>query len=387
MTRKPVGPCGVTACFLVLFLAGLAGASVGDDYQKGRSFYLEKKYIEAARTFQAFILKHPTHRLASNAQYWLGECYYDLADYEKAAKEFKKVFEQYPRSAKAPDAMLKRAYSLLKLGNYSQAESQLTHVVARYPDSTAAKNTGEIASGFAFRAKASPPDEVEKNQVTSSPMLPEQRAAQAVLESVRAPENTIGKDTRNRMLDKSSVARAVETPLNMADIMLAVRDGDTAKAQAILDQHPYVVEYRDRERNTPLHLAAALDRVDMAGLLLARDADVNADSGNYVFVYTPLHEAARHNNPRVAKFLIAKGADINAGRYIRNREWADRYTYTPLFHAVRFNHLELAKVLLENGADPNISAHPSAGGTALRLARSKGYVELAKLLIKYYAVH
>ncbi|MBW2622202.1 MAG: tol-pal system protein YbgF [Deltaproteobacteria bacterium] len=387
MTRKPVCLFGVAVCCLLLLLAGIAGASAGGDYQKGRSLYLEKKYGEAARNFQDFILKYPTDRLVSNAQYWLGECYYGLAEHAKAAKAFKKVFAKYPRSSKAADAMLKRAYSLSRLGKYRQAESQRKYVVDRYPDSAAAKKVGETASAFASRAKASPRTAVEKNQIKSSPMLPEERAVQAVLESMKALADKIGKDTRNRTLNKSSAARPVETPINMADIMQAIREGDTAKARTILDQHPYVVEYRDRERNTPLHLAAALDRVDMAGLLLARDADVNADSGNYVFVYTPLHEAARHNSPRVAKLLISKGADINAGRYIRNREWAGRYTYTPLFHAVRFNHLELAKVLLENGADPNISTHPSTGGTALRLARSKGYVELAKLLMEYDAVH
>jgi len=173
----------------------------------------------------------------------------------------------------------------------------------------------------------------------------------------------------------------------MADILPAIRENDMARAEAILDQYPYVVEYRDQEGNTPLHLAAALDLVDLAGLLLAHGADVNADSGSYVFAYTPLHEAARHNSQQVANLLISKGADINAGRYIRNREWADRYTYTPLLQAVRFNHFELAKVLLENGADPNISAHPSTGETPLRLARNKGYVNLTRLLLEYNAVH
>lgn len=387
MTWKPVGLCGVMVCCMVLLLAGMAGARVGDDYQNGRFLYLEKKYGEAARAFQAFVLTYPAHQLASNAQYWLGECYYDLADYEKAGEEFKKVFEHYPGSAKAPDAMLKRAYSLSKLGKYNQAKSQLKQVLDRYPDSTAAKNVDKTAFEFASRTKASSPDAMGKNNIKSPQMLPEERAAQAVLEGMKTPENATGKNARSRMLNKSSVVRPVETPLNMADIMQTIRDNDTAKARAILDRHPYVVEYRDRVGNTPLHLAAALDRVDMAKLLLTRDADVNADSGNYIFVYTPLHEAARHDSPRVANLLISKGADINAGRYIRNREWADRYTYTPLFHAVRFNHIKLAKVLLENGADPNISAHPSTGETALRLARSKGYVKLAKLLIEYNAVH
>ena len=387
MTRKPVFLLGVTVLCLAFLLTGISGAGVEDDYQKGRFLYLEKRFGEAALTFKDFISKYPKHPLASNALYWLGECYYDQADYVKAAEEFKRVVENYPGSTKAPDAMLKWSYSLFKLGKYKEAESRLKYVVAQYPESSAAAIVREKGPLFSSRVATSPPPKPKKIPTEPAPLLPEVKAARAVLGIIKKPERGISKKSKGRKTIKTSTGSPREIPINMADIMKAIHDRDTVKVKTIMDRHPYVVEYRDKQGKTPLHMAAALDRVDMARLLLSRDADVNADSNSYIFVYTPLHEAAKHNSSRVAKFLISRGADVNAGRYVKNRKWTDRYSYTPLFQAVRFNRLELAKMLLENGADPNISAHPSTGKTPLGVARSKGYSKLIELLMEYNAVH
>ncbi len=297
------------------------------------------------------------------------------------------MVENYPGSAKAPDAMLKWAYSLYKLGKYKEAQSRLKYVVARYPKSSAAASVREKRTLFSPRAVPPPPSKPKKIPAEPPPLLPDVKAVRAGLGLNKKPETGISKKSKVRKTTKTSTGSPRETPVNMADIMKAIRDRDTLKVKTIMDRHPYVVEYRDRQGKTPLHLAAALDRLDMARLLLSRDADVNADTNNYIFVYTPLHEAAKQNSSRVAKLLISSGADVNAGRYLKNKQWADLYSYTPLFQAVRVNHLELARILLENGADPNISAHPSTGKTPLRLARSKGYSKLIELLKEYNAVH
>ncbi len=386
MTRKPVFLFGAAVLCLALLLTGVSGADVEDDYQKGRLLYLDKRFGEAALTFKDFISKYPKHPLAPNALYWLGECYYGQADYVKAAEEFQSVVEKYPGSAKAPDAMLKWAYSLYKLGKYNEAQTRLKYVAAQYPESSAAASVRAKKTLFSSRAP-SPPSKPKKIPAEPSPLLPEMKAIRAVLGIINKPETGVSKKSEDRKTIKTSTGNAKETPVNMADIMKAINDMDTVKVKTIMDRHPYVVEYRDKQGKTPLHLAAALDRVEMARLLLSRDADVNADSNSYVFVYTPLHEAAKQNSSRVAKLLISRGADVNAGRYLKNRQWADRYSYTPLFQAVRANNLELARILLENGADPNISAHPSTGETPLRLARSKGYLKLIELLKEYNAVH
>jgi len=76
------------------------------------------------------------------------------------------------------------------------------------------------------------------------------------------------------------------------------------------------------------------------------------------FPDAPLHYTARDNKPEVAKVLLANGADINAKDYSG---------FTPIHHTARDNKPEVAKVLLANGAQVNVG--DNGGRTALRVAR------------------
>ena len=60
---------------------------------------------------------------------------------------------------------------------------------------------------------------------------------------------------------------------------------------------------------TPLHHAAFGGHKEVAGLLIAEGADVNAETVNDM---TPLHLAAFWGHKEIAAQLIAKGADVNA---------------------------------------------------------------------------
>ncbi|MBW2062360.1 MAG: tol-pal system protein YbgF [Deltaproteobacteria bacterium] len=369
MTRKPSGLSLIMAVAMILLSARLATAGFEETYQQGRVLYLEENYDQAAQAFSRLTLQYPDHRLIPDAVYWLGKCYFAQKLYQRAMKEFEWAAQISPSWPRTPDALLMRAYSLSRLGKQEAATAGFKNVIARYPDSQAAEKARQ-SLGLE-----------PKNKKDTNTVLPEIRAARAVLGEKVVPL------TPKKKSSGQVSKRQVRGAAGMSDIMEAITQADLATFKTILAKYPYVVEFRDREGNTPLHKTAAYNRPHMASLLLAQGADADADSRSYVFIYTPLHEAVRHNNIEMVELLLANGAKIDAGRYIRRREWSDRYAFTPLLQAVRYNHLEMVKLLLEKGADPNISAHPATGETPLRLARRKGFLDIAEVLKTYLAVH
>lgn len=120
----------------------------------------------------------------------------------------------------------------------------------------------------------------------------------------------------------------------------------------------------------PLHVAAEKGRRDVAELLLACRADVNAKD---TYGNTPLHVAAGKGHPVVAELLLANGADVNA---------KNMYGATPLHVAAEKGHTDLAAMLLANKADVNASA--SKIRTPIRrplgLAIHYGRKDVARLL-------
>ncbi len=121
-----------------------------------------------------------------------------------------------------------------------------------------------------------------------------------------------------------------------------------------LEQDPQAVHARDFYGCTPLHHAVR-PRKELAELLIARGADVNARSkaGN-----TPLHSAAHDDRATdVARLLIAHGAEINA----TNDEGE-----TPLHLAARWARVENVELLIAEGAELNLKNQ--AGDTPLDAA-------------------
>ncbi|MBI5561280.1 MAG: tol-pal system protein YbgF [Deltaproteobacteria bacterium] len=110
-----------------------------DLYAKGYKAAIDKRLDEAQESLAAFLASYPDHKLASNAQYWLGEVYYAKGDFERAVLEFDKVVKKYPKAEKTAAAMLKEGYSFEKLGSVKEARVLLEDVVERFPKSTEAK--------------------------------------------------------------------------------------------------------------------------------------------------------------------------------------------------------------------------------------------------------
>ena len=118
----------------------------------------------------------------------------------------------------------------------------------------------------------------------------------------------------------------------------AVAAADLGKVQALLNDDPDLVACRDKEGQTPLHKAAWEGRKEVAELLLANKADVNAKDKDG---FTPLHLAASRGHKEVAELLLAKGADVNAQD--RSLGW------TPLHVALTNGRKDVADLLRQRG--------------------------------------
>jgi len=164
------------------------------------------------------------------------------------------------------------------------------------------------------------------------------------------------------------------------DIREAAEQGDIEAVKEYLAadarrrlQHPERTRYTravsvmDGDGRRPLHYAAMNDHKEIAELLIAEGASVNAWDGDGLY---PLHYAALNNHKEIAALLIAEGADVN--------EMGGDRLY-PLHYAAMNDHKEIAELLIAEGA--NVNAKGSyVEGTPLHSA-ADGHKEVAELLI------
>jgi len=159
--------------------------------------------------------------------------------------------------------------------------------------------------------------------------------------------------------------------------------GEAANLQKWIARHPRQINKQyGAFCETLLHVAAKWGREDLADLLTAGGADVEAQNE---IDERPLHVAAQHGRPTVVKLLVARGADVGAS------SWR---VHTPL-HAASCGlggqeniagRLEVAKLLLAAGADVNARERGS-GFTPLRCATSyeSRNAAMAELLLAHGA--
>jgi ankyrin repeat protein len=142
--------------------------------------------------------------------------------------------------------------------------------------------------------------------------------------------------------------------------------GDTARVQALLKTNPTLVSRKDDNGDTPLHWAAMYGRKDVAALLLAIGADVNANGHRGA---TPLYYAAWNNQKAVAEELLAQKADVNAGADGR---------FTPLYVAASRGSKKVAGTAgREQGRRKRKSKRRIYASTRCRIVRSQRYCRIA----------
>jgi tol-pal system protein YbgF len=110
-----------------------AAATPDSLYQQGQDLFKAGEQVKARERFTSFLEKYPTHQLAANARYWLGETYYSEKKFEPAILEYQQVIKDFPTSAKVPAAMLKQALAFKELGDTKSSRYILKKLLDDYP--------------------------------------------------------------------------------------------------------------------------------------------------------------------------------------------------------------------------------------------------------------
>ncbi len=137
---------------------------------------------------------------------------------------------------------------------------------------------------------------------------------------------------------------------------------------------------KDEQGNTALHYAVHNNLLDVAALLIASGADVNARNKNNE---TPLFEAARTCQENIEKLLLDLGADAT----VQNNEgktFESCHDFGLFCKAALDCDVEKLRVYLEKGFSPDMVLEKNRC-TLLEYACYKENVEMAELLLKYKA--
>jgi tol-pal system protein YbgF len=102
-------------------------------YEQGFAEIKREDYAAAEKSFATFMKEYPTHALAPNALYWLGETFYVRKNYDKAARAFAEAYQKYPNGPKGADNLLKLGMSLAGKGEKDSACVALAQLRKEYP--------------------------------------------------------------------------------------------------------------------------------------------------------------------------------------------------------------------------------------------------------------
>uniref|UniRef100_A0A3Q3M2F6 Ankyrin repeat domain 28b n=1 Tax=Mastacembelus armatus TaxID=205130 RepID=A0A3Q3M2F6_9TELE len=142
---------------------------------------------------------------------------------------------------------------------------------------------------------------------------------------------------------------------------------DLQEAVQVLVKHSADVNARDKNWQTPLHIAAANKAVRCAEALMPLLSNVNVSdrAGR-----TALHHAAFSGHLEMVRLLLSRGANINA---------FDKKDRRAIHWAAYMGHIEVVKLLASRGAE--VACKDKKSYTPLHAAASSGMISVVKYLL------
>jgi len=163
------------------------------------------------------------------------------------------------------------------------------------------------------------------------------------------------------------VAALLESGVEL-DVFEAAATGRTERVVELIEKDPSLANAYSPDGFTPLGFAVFFAQPRIVEALLKTGADVNLPSRESMKV-TPLASAAAAKQTEIARLLIAHGANVNARA---------ASGHIPLHEAAGNGNVEMVKLLVENGADVN--ARTDDGKTPLDFAIEYKRTEVIDLL-------
>jgi len=373
-------------CWVLAIVCGLYGASLWADqpganseaeqhFERANELHILAEYDSAIAEYEAVIELSPKTKIAQNAQYWIGQLYFEARQFDAALAAFEKLVDEYPDSTVIPTTQVasERAEQAKKDRAFFEAVQQagveqVRSLIADGADVDAEwgdiSTPEEQASADGREARDTPLYwAIEANSMDLVKVLIEAGA------DVNAgPWSPLCVATRANNMDLVKLLVEAGGDVNAGGwtaLCVAVTQNNRAIADYLIDHGANVNVQSPQGWSALCQTINVSDSVEMADLLIARGADMNAG------YWPPITSAVREKRIDLLRLFLQRGADVNN---------TDRWEYTPLYFAVHNDDLNYLKVLISGGAD--LDMKQPGGETALMSGAVAGRTEAVRLLLE-----